>query len=90
MVGAPLDEVVTRKGRVSQWQAAVVSLATYNPCTTLKEGAMVAVAQQGRSLDLAAMGIQEARDFESFAKIYDETWYVVASKSAKGLYGCQL
>ena len=72
VLGAPLDDVVMRQGRVSQWQAAIVSIATYNPCTMRKEGSMVAVAQQGRSLDLAAMGIQEARGFESFAKIYDE------------------
>ena len=43
------------------------------------------------NLHVAACGVQEARDKESFSKVFLERWWVCASRCEKsGNYGCQL
>ena len=73
------------------WETEVVTLASYNICSTRSAGALTSMDIQFTDFDLAVVGSQEARDPTSTGRVYMDRWWLgCPAGTPSGNYGCQL
>lgn len=86
-----IDNVPAKKGSDKSWGPEVITVATYSPCSLRSDGAEMPIEQQMRSAGVAAFGMQEARDWQSFTNTLAGKWWITASAGTKaGTHGCRL
>ena len=74
------DELPSRSGGSRDWAPEPVGIGTYNACTTRGDGGMTSLETQFDGMQLALVGIQEARPTIAYDKVVNENWHVTASK----------
>ena len=63
-----IDEIQGRAGSTDSWEADRITVGSYNPCTLRVDGGGVTMDLELTKLHVAACGVQEACDKQSFSK----------------------